>query len=153
MGIFTLLLLVFTGAILLMGFASAKVFATLLPLLIIAFIIKNIVQDVWFGVIKNRLSFERVSWNIVCDFARLLLFFYPLGEMVGLYNNSSGLFFFDNVLGILFYFVVGGILFLTGELAALQHSGSLDMETSGMFIMGEVSLLVLLCGINLFFML
>lgn len=147
MDIFSAILFFLLGLTVILAAAAAKVVVVLLPTLFIIFLVKNIVQDVLFGGIKNRIGFGKVILYLICDMARIVLFFGTFKIFVDGHLNANGLSYFFSIIVILLYGFFCGALFLGGELVAIRHGGRFDEIDKDFLIspfMGEIAIVLLL---------
>lgn len=153
MSFFSAILIFLLGVTIILAAASAKIIVVLLPILFIFFLFKNIVQDIIFGGIKNRICIGKVIFYLICDVARIVLFFGTFKIFVDGHLNADGLSYFFSIIVILLYGFLGGAIFLGGELMAVCHSGGfaeLDKDSLISPLAGEIAIVLLLGVIFVF---
>lgn len=135
-------------AILLLIFAcitkAAETIGSLLNVLFVLFFIKNIIQDVFFGFIKNHKGVGSILIFLLMDTVRMFLFFHTARICVNTYS-MGGLSYLDGMFGFIVYLIIGGGLFLFGELCSLLHGFEKDKELGiGKLLVGDISFILLL---------
>ena len=103
-------------------------FGEVIPKLFWFFIIKNIIQDVIIGWIKNHENFLVVLGCLIIDIIRVIVFFYIFNQCFIAYQNAGGFSIFVEMLNVVIVFVVGGIYYLALELVScLSHRKAGDI--------------------------
>ena len=115
----------------------------MLPNLFIVFLVKNIVQDIIFGLLKNRKNILWMLLYISVDLARIMMFFYTANCYFERYSSRTG---FGVLFDVMFYLIIGGLLFLLGEMLSLLHGmDTTDIDASyGMIFFVDIAILLFL---------
>lgn len=70
----------------------------LITVLFWAFVVKNIVQDVILGFLKNRNTLGMTIWHFAIDMARIWLYFTMVNRYAVQYASSGGIGFLERCL-------------------------------------------------------
>lgn len=116
----------------------------------VLFIVKNIIQDIFFGFFKNRNSLLSTLWYLIVDTLRIGLYFCVLKEYSLAYSNAGGLATFGAMFNFIAFFFLGGIIYLMGEVISLMHcdKGLMEDYPKWFYTAGDVlalGLLALFC--------
>ncbi len=130
----------------------AKTVTEVCLVLTILFVVKVLVQDLWYGMVKGRNSIPLTVFHLVIDLARVLVFFATISDCAVDMKLSHGLGHVGNMLGFVAVLVIGGALFLAGEIISLQHGMEEELVIRGRKIgramdVGACVLLVLFCAL------
>lgn len=124
----------------------------LITVLFWAFVVKNIVQDVILGFLKNRNTLGMTIWHFAIDMARIWLYFTMVNRYAVQYASSGGIGFFGAMFNFILYFVIGGALFLAGEILSILHvfrTKAEDTQTKHFSIGADIACLAVLGGFSL----
>ena len=126
-GSFELIAILFVFIAILSGGASFIVNA--IPVFLVLFTIKNLIQTVSIGYCKRKNSLFLTLTYLAIDTARMWLFFANLRRIGMTFMHATGLGYFSVLFGLIFYFVLCGGLFGLGEIiSSIHHSGNSDMS-------------------------
>lgn len=120
-------------------FGGVRVVAEILPALFIIVMVKNIIVDIGFGLIKNMKNFFLVILFLLLDSIRCCLTFYMLHLEASDFYGFLGI--IDFALSLL---IVGG-LFVVGDFCALCQ-GTKGNELNGGCLVGSICINLLLVG-------
>ena len=120
--------------------------------LTVIFLVKAVVQDLWFGKIKGNRTVPLTVFNMVIDFVRVLVFFATISDCAVDLLLSAGLHHLGNMLSFVAILLIGGVLFVFGEIASLQHGLEEEVVIHGKKIgravdAGACIVLVLVCAL------
>lgn len=125
-----LMLLVILVCVLLLIKSSAEVILAVLGIVCVVFIIKNLIQDLYFYLIKNRRGVFPSLFLLAVDITRVI-YFYKLIHQVALDvtgPNTGLLATFGSISGFIITLFFGGGSFLAAELSAFM--GVIDEDYS-----------------------
>ncbi len=100
--------------------------------------IKNLVQDIYFGMIKRRRSILAGIISIVINLFRVYVFYQLMRSYALLVINGVGLQWISNLLDFVIVLVLGGVLFLSGELFATTYGSKSGEIHSGAVVVGNL---------------
>ena len=120
----------------------------LLPIIFVVVLIKNLLQDIVFAMLKNRKNFFLSLLYLAIDLIRMALLFYTANLCVKGYS-VGGLAYFDGILSMLIYLLVGGLTFVMAELYSVLHGMEDDTKVSKV-LLGDFCFLILLFVYYLF---
>lgn len=125
---------------------SAKAIIDIINVLVTIFVIKNLIQTLYFGCIKNKNSIALTAGFLVSDFVRVSLFFYNLKKVGLTFTHSTGLAYFGALFGFILYFIICGSMFLLGEFLSLMQSFDLKnrYDLRGSTVLG-ISVMMNVC--------
>ena len=120
--------------------------------LTVIFLVKAVVQDLWFGKVKGNRTVPLTVFNLVIDFARVIVFFATISDCAVDLLLSAGLGHLGNMLSFVAVLLIGGALFIFGEIASLQHGMEEEVVIHGKKIgwavdVGACIVLVLVCAL------
>lgn len=120
--------------------------------LTILFMVKVLVQDLWFGKMKGNNSVPLTVFYLVIDAVRVLVFFATISDCAADMKLSYGLGYLGNILIFVAVLIIGGALFMAGEIISLQHGMEEEVVIRGRKVgramdVGACVLLVLFCAL------
>lgn len=111
---------------------SAEAIIGMIDFFIVAFIIKNIVQTVFLGFIKNKNPLSYTIAFLITDVARMWIFFSNLKSVGMTFVHATGLKYFAALFGFILYFLICGCVFMIGEgISLMQASGNKKYDQIG----------------------
>lgn len=110
--------------------ASTKFVLAILGVTCILFLIKNIVQDLYFALYKYKNNIIIVLVSLILDIIRILFFYKLIHHFAAGTVRATGLAMFGWMLGYVISIVVGGIIFLAGEANGLLFGMGQEKESS-----------------------
>lgn len=120
-----LLLLVFVNS-------SAELILSVLGIVCVAFLIKNLLQDIYFGLIKYHHGLGITLIGLISDIARVLFFYKLISYFATGVAKGTGLGLFGWMLAYVISILVGGFLFIGAEAGAMAYGT--DNAEIGTFI-------------------
>lgn len=125
---------------------SAEMIIGLIDFLTVVFVIKNIVQTVIYGFIKNKNSLLVTAVFLATDIIRMSIFFTNLKSIGQTFIDAHGLRYFAALFGFILYFLICGGIFLVGEFLSLAQARGKEgdeLETGTAMIGGIGTVLLL----------
>ena len=119
--------------------ASTKFVLAILGVICILFLIKDIIQDLYFALYKYKNNVLIVIISFALDIARIA-FFYKL-----IHHFAAGLSTFGWMLGYVISILVGGVLFFAGEANGLLFGMGQKNESSILMNVFMTGCLVAFC--------
>ncbi len=117
----------------------------IISFLLILFIIKNIIQDVVFGLIKNHNNIFLTIWFLFVDIMRTHLFFNLFHQAALEYGKAGGFSILTSIIGVLGVLLIAGFPYLAGEMASLVHgSEELDDHSKAFVVFSDLLPLLIL---------
>lgn len=129
---------------------SVEKIIQIIHVLIVFFIIKNIIQEVIIGMIKNKNNFFLTLWYLLTDVVQIFLFFNLLTKAALDYRGSGGLEAIESLFEFLFVFFIAGGVYLCGELGSGLRCTEYREEYPVLLAFSNVPAIILLALLNLF---
>lgn len=126
--------------------ASTKFVLAILGVTCILFLIKNIIQDLYFALYKYKNNAVIVLISFALDVVRIAFFYKLIHHFAAGTARATGLSMFGWMLGYIISILVGGIIFFAGEANGLLFGmGQQEKESSILINIFMTGCLVAFC--------
>lgn len=110
--------------------ASTKFVLAILGATCVLFLIKNIIQDLYFALYKYKNNIVIVLISLVLDVVRVGFFYKLIHHFAAGTVRATGLSMFGWMLGYVISILVGGVIFFAGEANGLLFGMGQEKESS-----------------------